>query len=56
MQADEVAVGVVETAENLLEHDPQLEYRLAYWEVKHPEIGTHRTPVLPISYQSPPMR
>ncbi len=42
MQAAGVAAGVVETGEDLLEHDPQLKHRHFFQELDHPEIGTHR--------------
>jgi len=44
MQAVGVAAGVVETGEDLLEHDPQLKYRHSFWELDHPEIGKHHVP------------
>ena len=43
MQADGVAAGVLETAEDLMEHDPQLKHRHFFWELDHPEIGKHHT-------------
>jgi len=42
MQTAGVAAGVVETSEDLLEHDPQLKYRHFFWELDHPEAGKHR--------------
>ncbi|MBI3040189.1 MAG: CoA transferase, partial [Chloroflexi bacterium] len=36
-----VAAGVVETGEDLLEHDPQLKHRRFFQELDHPEIGKH---------------
>ncbi|MFC1978246.1 CoA transferase, partial [Chloroflexota bacterium] len=42
MQAAGVAAGVVETGEDLLEHDPQLRHRHFFWELDHPEIGKYR--------------
>ena len=42
MQAAGVAAGVVETGEDLLEHDTQLRHRHFFWELDHPEIGKHR--------------
>ena len=41
MQAAGVAAGVVETNEDLLEHDPQLKHRRFFWELNHPEIGNY---------------
>jgi crotonobetainyl-CoA:carnitine CoA-transferase CaiB-like acyl-CoA transferase len=41
MQAAGVAAGVVETGEDLLEHDPQLKHRHFFWEQDHPEIGKY---------------
>ncbi len=42
MQAAGVAAGVVQTGEDLLEHDPQLKHRQFFQELDHPEIGKHR--------------
>ncbi|MBA7623749.1 Formyl-CoA:oxalate CoA-transferase [subsurface metagenome] len=42
MQTAGVAAGVVETGEDLLEHDPQLKHRHFFWELDHPEIGKYR--------------
>ena len=42
MQAAGVAAGTVQTAEDLLEHDPQLKHRHFFWELEHPEIGKYR--------------
>ena len=42
MQVVGVAAGVVETGEDLLEHDPQLRHRHLYWELEHPEVGKYR--------------
>ena len=42
MQAAGVAAGVMETNEDLMEHDPQLRHRHFFSEVDHPEIGKHR--------------
>ncbi len=42
MQASGVAAGVLETGEDLLEHDPQLKHRHFFWELDHPEIGRYR--------------
>lgn len=44
MQAGGVAAGVVETAEDMLEHDPQLKHRRFFRELDHPEVGKHRVP------------
>ncbi len=41
MQAAMVGAGVVQTGEDLMEHDPQLKYRHFFWEVNHPEIGNY---------------
>ncbi|MBI3931108.1 MAG: CoA transferase, partial [Chloroflexi bacterium] len=41
MQAAGVAAGVVQTGEDLLEHDPQLKHRRFFWELDHPEIGSY---------------
>ncbi len=42
MQAAGVAAGVVETGEDMMEHDPQLQHRHFFQELDHPEIGKHR--------------
>ena len=42
MQAAGVAAGVVENAEDLMEHDPQLKHRNFFKELDHPEMGKHR--------------
>ena len=42
MQASGVPAGVVETGEDLLEHDPQLKHRHFFWELDHPEIDKYR--------------
>ena len=39
MQAAGVAAGLVETGEDLMEHDPQLKHRQLYREYNHPELG-----------------
>ena len=44
MQAAGVAAGVLETGEDLLEHDPQLRHRHLFWELVHPEIEKYRAP------------
>ncbi|MBI2328157.1 MAG: CoA transferase, partial [Chloroflexi bacterium] len=41
LQAAGVAAGVVQTGEDLLEHDPQLKHRRFFWELDHPEIGRY---------------
>ncbi len=43
MQAAGVPAGVLETAEDMLEHDPQLKHRHYFWELDHPEVGKYRT-------------
>ncbi|MFC1990425.1 CaiB/BaiF CoA transferase family protein, partial [Chloroflexota bacterium] len=42
MQAERVPAGVLQTGEDLLEHDPQLKYRKFFWELEHPEIRKYR--------------
>ena len=42
MQAAGVGAGVVESSQDILEHDPQLKHRHFFWELDHPEIGKHR--------------
>jgi len=44
MQEAGVGAGVLETGEDLLEHDPQLKHRHLFWELDHPEIGKHYAP------------
>jgi benzylsuccinate CoA-transferase BbsF subunit len=41
MQANGVPAGVLETDQELLEHDPQLKNRHYFWELDHPEVGKH---------------
>ena len=41
MQAAMISTGVLENAEDLLMHDPQLRHRHSFWELDHPEIGKH---------------
>ncbi len=41
MQAAGVSAGVLQAAEELLEHDPQLRHRHFFWELDHPEIGKY---------------
>ena len=43
MQTAGVSAGVVQTTEDLLEHDPQLRNRHFFWDLEHPEVGTHRS-------------
>ncbi len=44
MQAAGVAAGVLETTEDLLDHDPQLKHRHFHWKLDHPEVGEYRAP------------
>jgi crotonobetainyl-CoA:carnitine CoA-transferase CaiB-like acyl-CoA transferase len=44
LQVAGVAAGVLETGEDLLEHDPQLRHRHYFWELEHPEIGKYYAP------------
>ena len=44
LQACGVAAGVVQTGEDVLEHDPQLRHRNFYQRLEHPAIGTYRAP------------
>jgi crotonobetainyl-CoA:carnitine CoA-transferase CaiB-like acyl-CoA transferase len=39
LQAAGVAAGVVQNAQDLLEHDPQLRHRGHYWRLDHPVTG-----------------
>lgn len=54
MQAAGVAAGVVETNQDILEHDPQLKHRRAYWQLEHPEIGRHYLPAPPFTLTKSP--
>lgn len=42
MQTVGIAAGLVETAEDILDHDPQLRYSHFAWELEHPEVGKYR--------------
>ncbi|MBA7628306.1 Succinyl-CoA:(R)-benzylsuccinate CoA-transferase subunit BbsF [subsurface metagenome] len=44
MQAEGVAAGMVENAEDQVDSDPQLKYRHFFWELEHPEIGKFLSP------------
>ena len=44
LQAHGVAAGVVQTGEDVLEHDPQLRHRNFYQRLDHPAMGTYRAP------------
>jgi benzylsuccinate CoA-transferase BbsF subunit len=44
IQAAGVGAGVVENAEDLLEHDPQLSHRRFFRQLDHPEVGIYRAP------------
>ena len=54
MQAAGVAAGVLQTGEDLLEHDPQLKHRHFFWELDHPEIGRYRAPGPPFILSKSP--
>jgi len=41
MQSAGVPAGIVQTGEDLLEHDPQLRYRHFFAELDHPEMGKY---------------
>jgi benzylsuccinate CoA-transferase BbsF subunit len=43
LQAVGVAAGVVQTGEDLVDHDPQLRHRQHFVEMDHAEMGTHLT-------------
>ena len=43
MQAAGVAAGVVQTGEDLLDHDPQFKHRNTFTDLEHPEVGKYRT-------------
>lgn len=42
LQEAGVAAGVLQTAEDLMEHDPQLEHRRFFRQLQHPEIGEYK--------------
>jgi crotonobetainyl-CoA:carnitine CoA-transferase CaiB-like acyl-CoA transferase len=44
LQAHRIPAGVVQTGEDLLEHDPQLRHRNFYQSLNHPALGTYRAP------------
>lgn len=44
LQASGVAAGVVQTGEDLLDHDPQLKHRQFFRELDHPEVVKYRAP------------
>ena len=49
MQTAGIAAGLLETAEDMLDYDPQLRYSHFNWELDHPEVGkyrVHRPPFL----------
>ncbi len=54
MQAAGVAAGVLQTGEDLLEHDPQLKHRHFFWELDHPEIGKYHAPRSPFVLSKSP--
>ncbi len=54
MQSAGVAAGILETTEDIMEHDPQLKYRHLYWELDHPEIGKHHPPGSPFILSKSP--
>lgn len=54
MQAAGVAAGLVETGEDLLEHDPQLKHRHLFQELDHPEVGKYRAPAQPFVLSKSP--
>lgn len=39
-----VGAGLVENAEDIMEHDPQLKHRHFFWELNHPAAGLYRAP------------
>jgi benzylsuccinate CoA-transferase BbsF subunit len=42
LQGSGVAAGIVETAEDMMEHDLQLRYRRFFTAIQHPEVGVYR--------------
>ena len=44
MQEAGIAAGVVSTAEDMMDKDPQLAHRGFFQEIEHPEVGTYRRP------------
>ncbi len=43
MQAAGVPAGVLQTGEDLMDHDPQLRHRRFFTELEHPEVGKYRS-------------
>lgn len=58
MQKAGVGAGVVETAEDMLENDPQFKAREFFWRLEHPEVGMYRAPGPPykMSKASPDLK
>ena len=44
LQGSGVPAGVVQTGEDLLEHDPQLRHRNFFQRLDHPALGSYRAP------------
>ncbi len=44
LQRSGVPAGVVQTGEDILEHDPQLRHRKFYQRLEHPALGSYRAP------------
>jgi benzylsuccinate CoA-transferase BbsF subunit len=54
MQRAGVAAGLLQSGQDLLEHDPQLKHRHFFWELDHPEIGNHYAPGPPFILSKAP--
>lgn len=54
MQEAGVGAGVVQTAEDILVHDPQLKRLHFFWEVDHPVIGKHYSAASPFILSKSP--
>jgi len=54
MQSAGVSAGLVETAEDLMDHDPQLKHSHFHWELEHPEVGRYRAPRPPFQISKAP--
>jgi len=54
MQAAGIAAGVLQTGQDLLEHDPQLKHRIFFHALDHPEIGKHHVSGPPFKLSETP--
>jgi benzylsuccinate CoA-transferase BbsF subunit len=54
MQEAGIGAGVLQTGEDLLEHDVQLKARRHFWELDHPEVGAYYAPTPPLRLSKAP--